>query len=165
MSIILNVVTVIISATAMEAVAWLSHKYLMHGFLWVLHADHHIPHEKKWEYNDFFALIFALPSFLGIFFGIKYGFNFYFYIGIGILIYGLLYTLIHEGLIHGRIKIWQNTQNWYLLGLKLGHQSHHIKDQDPNRNKLKDLCFGMLWVPNYYFEEAKKQIAANAKKR
>lgn len=25
----------------MEFMAWFSHKYIMHGFLWVLHEDHH----------------------------------------------------------------------------------------------------------------------------
>ena len=25
----------------MEFVAWFTHKYIMHGFLWVLHKDHH----------------------------------------------------------------------------------------------------------------------------
>ena len=25
----------------MEFMAWFSHKYIMHGFLWSLHKDHH----------------------------------------------------------------------------------------------------------------------------
>ena len=25
----------------MEFMAWFTHKYIMHGFLWVLHKDHH----------------------------------------------------------------------------------------------------------------------------
>lgn len=158
MEMVINIGIVLISAALMEPVAWLTHKYVMHGFLWILHRDHHVPHNKKWEFNDAFALIFAVPSFLGIFFGIKNGFNAYFYIGLGILLYGILYSLIHEGLIHGRIKIWQNPKNWYLLGLKLGHQSHHVKDQDEDRDLLKDYCFGMLWVPKTYFDSAKQQL-------
>lgn len=26
---------------AMEGATWLIHKYVMHGFLWMLHKDHH----------------------------------------------------------------------------------------------------------------------------
>ena len=26
----------------MEFVAWFAHKYIMHGFLWSLHKDHHV---------------------------------------------------------------------------------------------------------------------------
>jgi beta-carotene 3-hydroxylase len=25
----------------MEGITWLTHKYVMHGFLWSLHRDHH----------------------------------------------------------------------------------------------------------------------------
>ena len=31
--------------------AWFSHKYIMHGFLWNLHKDHHVKNKKSW--NDF----------------------------------------------------------------------------------------------------------------
>ena len=27
----------------MEMITWLTHKYVMHGFLWYLHEDHHQP--------------------------------------------------------------------------------------------------------------------------
>ena len=54
----------------MELVAWFTHKYVMHGFLWKLHKDHH-DHSNKtpFEKNDYFFLIFAIPGFLNIFFG------------------------------------------------------------------------------------------------
>ncbi|HQQ13648.1 MAG TPA: hypothetical protein PK855_10825, partial [Bacteroidales bacterium] len=46
----------------MEFVAWFSHKYIMHGFLWILHKDHHIRDGRRVEWNDAFAVIFALPA-------------------------------------------------------------------------------------------------------
>ena len=33
----------------MEFMAWFTHKYVMHGFLWVLHKDHHIRDGRKVE--------------------------------------------------------------------------------------------------------------------
>ena len=49
----------------MEGVAWFTHKYVMHGFLWALHKDHHT-HENSGfiEKNDSFFLIFATPGIL-----------------------------------------------------------------------------------------------------
>ena len=39
----------------MEGVAWFTHKYVMHGFLWVLHKDHHDrSNHSPFEKNDFF---------------------------------------------------------------------------------------------------------------
>ena len=39
----------------MEGVAWFTHKYVMHGFLWVWHRSHHTPRTGMFELNDLFA--------------------------------------------------------------------------------------------------------------
>ena len=44
------------TAAAMEFVAWFSHKYIMHGFGWAWHRDHHEPHDNKLEKNDLFGI-------------------------------------------------------------------------------------------------------------
>ena len=47
----------------MELVAWLTHRYIMHGLLWYFHRDHHARDNKGFfEKNDFFFLIFAVPG-------------------------------------------------------------------------------------------------------
>eukprot|EP01038_Epipyxis_sp_PR26KG_P002191 gene2191-3115_t len=47
----------------MEFMAWFSHKYIMHGFLWSLHADHHKKDHDSWfERNDAFFLFYAVVS-------------------------------------------------------------------------------------------------------
>ena len=41
--------------SVMEFMAWFTHKYIMHGFLWSLHKDHHHKdHGSWWERNDAF---------------------------------------------------------------------------------------------------------------
>ena len=47
---------------AMEGVAWFSHKYVMHGFMWGWHASHHEPRAGAFEKNDLFAFFFAAVS-------------------------------------------------------------------------------------------------------
>jgi beta-carotene 3-hydroxylase len=44
----------------MECVT-LTHKYLMHGFMWYFHEDHHQP-KYIFERNDIFFCDFAIPS-------------------------------------------------------------------------------------------------------
>ena len=48
----------------MEAVAWATHKYVMHGPLWSWHRSHHKKHPRALERNDLFALVFSIPSIL-----------------------------------------------------------------------------------------------------
>jgi beta-carotene 3-hydroxylase len=109
----------------MEFVAWFTHKYVMHGFLWVLHKDHHAPKPKKWQLNDLFALIFAVPSVVLIILGAKSGMDFKFWLGIGIASYGLAYFLLHDTLVHQRTKLLTNTDNHYFRAIVSAHLDHH----------------------------------------
>ena len=60
---IVNGLIVIFTFFFMEFVAWFAHKYIMHGFLWSLHKDHHqVDKDKTFQKNDYFFLIFAIPS-------------------------------------------------------------------------------------------------------
>ena len=38
----------------MEPITWATHKYVMHGFLWYLHEDHHQKSDGFFEKNDAF---------------------------------------------------------------------------------------------------------------
>lgn len=147
-SIILNIVIVIGVFFIMEVIAWLSHKYVMHGFLWNLHKDHH-DHSTPppLEKNDAFALIFAIPSWLFIMYGIMGGWNYKFYIGTGILLYGLAYFFIHEIVIHQRIKWFTKSENNYIKAIRRAHKIHH-----KHLEKKHGENFGMLIVSLKYFK-------------
>ena len=96
----------------MELVAWLTHKYIMHGIFWYFHKDHHTRENKGFfEKNDFFFLIFALPGSILTMYGIEIGIKFFpFWIGLGISIYGMAYFFVHDLFIHQRIKVLKNTK-------------------------------------------------------
>ena len=91
---------VFITFVFMEFVAWATHKYVMHGFLWYLHEDHHVPSNKQFQKNDSFALIFAIPSASLIILGSVYSNEIMLYSGFGILAYGLAYLFVHDIFIH-----------------------------------------------------------------
>ena len=59
MIIAINVVLVIAAFCLMEGVAWFTHKYVMHGFLWRWHKSHHEPRYGIFELNDLFSVIFG----------------------------------------------------------------------------------------------------------
>ncbi len=132
----------------MECVTWCTHKFVMHGFLWYLHADHHQPkYAHIFERNDLFFVIFAIPSILLFYFGAEAGFDYKFFIGFGIFAYGLSYFIVHDIIIHQRLKLFKNTKNKYLIALRKGHKMHH-----KHLGKEHGECFGMLFVPFKYFK-------------
>ncbi len=135
----------------MEFMAWSTHRFVMHGFMWYFHEDHHVPHQKIFERNDVFFLIYAIPSWLCIMLGMMNASVVSVSIGFGILLYGIAYFLVHDVLIHRRFKWFDNTDNWYFRALRKAHKVHH-----KNQGKEEGQCFGMLWVPMRYFKEAKK---------
>jgi beta-carotene 3-hydroxylase len=149
LTILLNIFIVLISFLGMEAVAWLAHKYVMHGLLWYLHKDHHHKESKGFfEHNDFFFLIFALPGIVALFVGLQQDFSFWFWIGLGITLYGFAYFLVHDVFIHQRFKWLRNSDNNYFRAIRRAHKMHH-----KHLGKEYGECFGMLWVPFKYFKQ------------
>lgn len=144
----LSIGLVIITFLSMEAVTWFTHKFIMHGLFWYFHKDHHQPkYQQKFERNDIFFVIFAIPSILLFYKGVDNGINYKFFIGLGILLYGISYFIIHDVLIHQRFKWFKNTKNKYLIGLRKAHKIHH-----KHLGKENGECFGMLLVPFKYFK-------------
>lgn len=131
----------------MEFMAWFSHKYIMHGFLWVLHKDHHRKDHDSWfERNDAFFLFYAVVSMSLILTAAKTDFWYGFPIGFGIMAYGAAYFLVHDIFIHQRFKMFRNANNWYAKGIRRAHKMHH-----KHLGKDEGECFGMLLPPLKYF--------------
>ncbi|GJM27784.1 MAG: beta-carotene hydroxylase [Cyclobacteriaceae bacterium] len=151
MNAVLNAGIVVGAFLTMELVAWFTHKYVMHRFLWSLHQDHHVADDGFFEKNDGFFLLFAVPSFLLCYYGSLGGFDYRFWIGIGILLYGMVYFLVHDVFIHQRFKIFRKTDNTYLRALRKAHKVHHKHLVAENGE-----CFGMLLFPLKYLKEAAK---------
>ena len=127
---------------AMEGVAYVTHKYLMHGPLWFLHRSHHVPHSGKFEWNDLFGLFFAIPSIVLIYFGVR---NFWWMlpVGLGMTGYGVVYFLFHDVVVHRRLPVRGLPQWPYLRRILLAHLAHH-------RTHGRDgaVSFGFLWAPS-----------------
>jgi beta-carotene 3-hydroxylase len=147
----INIIAFFLTFFGMEFVAWFTHKFVMHGLLWVLHKDHHQPEPGFFEKNDAFFLIFAIPSMILIFLGVMNNFDVKVYIGFGIALYGLAYFLVHDIFIHQRFRLFRRSNNVYMRAIRKAHKVHH-----KYLNKEHGECFGMLLVPYRFYKEAKQ---------
>jgi beta-carotene 3-hydroxylase len=150
------IVVLLVSYFVMEFVAWFAHKYVMHGFAWSLHADHHAPHSEHhrhgfFEKNDSFFVIFAVPAAFAYVFGFVYAIPLLVAAGIGISLYGLTYFLIHDVLFHQRIKL-RIKGGLYFRALRRAHGMHHVKHTSEGGE-----CFGLLVFPLKYLKMEMKK--------
>lgn len=134
----------------MEISGWWIHKYLMHGPLWKIHQTHHRPSKSFFEWNDLFSLFFGAISVALIVLGAE-DLDYRFWIGIGISLYGLLYFVLHDVLVHRRLKWFDRPKNNFLKAIFRAHQAHHRSNQRDDA-----VSFGLFWVPREYFKEEKK---------
>ncbi|MEO9482344.1 MAG: beta-carotene hydroxylase [Ekhidna sp.] len=147
MTTLINILIVVATFFFMEGVAWFTHKYIMHGFLWSWHRSHHKVHDHALERNDLFALVFSIPSILTIYVGYNNYPQFWWllYIGIGILCYGLFYFIFHDIIVHRRIKIPFKAKSKYMKRIMRAHYVHHEK-----HTKEDAEAFGFLYAPKKY---------------
>ena len=143
----------------MEGITWLTHRFVMHGFLWYLHKDHHQPEPGFFEKNDAFFLIFAIPSWLCIMLGLQNKIYWVAAIGFGIALYGLSYFVVHEVIIHQRFKWFTRSNNTYVKTIRWAHKMHH-----KHLGKEEGESFGMLWVAKKYWQKvrADKKLQAQS---
>lgn len=133
----------------MEFVAWFTHKYVMHGFLWSWHRSHHVHHNHALERNDLFAVVFSIPSIaLFIISTSVYPSPYLTAAGIGILCYGIFYMIFHDVIVHQRIKWRPKKRSRYLNRMINAHYIHHKV-----RTKEDAEAFGFLYAPKKYEEK------------
>lgn len=142
---------VLLTFFVMEGATWLIHKYVMHGFLWYLHEDHHKKYPGFFEKNDWFFFIFAIPSWLCIMLGFQHEQYWIVCIGAGLALYGFAYFLVHDVIIHQRFKWFTHTSKRYVKVIRWAHKMHHKR-----LDKEHGESFGFLFVAKKYWEKVKR---------
>lgn len=152
LSILFCAIIIIGTFLAMEGVAWFSHKYIMHGFLWTWHRSHHRVHTHTFERNDLFAVVFSIPAMTLMVMSTTLFHSVYvFSIGIGIICYGIFYFVFHDVIVHQRIKWLPKKRGCYLQRMIHAHYIHHSKHTKENCE-----AFGFLYAPKKF--EPKKFV-------
>ncbi len=146
----------IVAATvvAMEGIAWAVHKYVMHGWGWGWHRSHHEPREGPFEKNDLYALVFAGISLL-FFTWLTALSPLFWWVGLGTVVYGLLYTILHDGIVHRRLPLFSTPRSGYLKRLVQAHRLHHAV-----RGREGAVSFGFLYAPR--LDRLKSQLRGRA---
>ncbi len=146
MTVLLYILIAIGTFFFMEGVAWFTHKYIMHGFLWSWHRSHHKVHPHALEMNDLFAVVFSIPSILTISLGFDHpDRRWLLFVGIGILAYGVFYVVFHDIIVHRRIKIPFNAKGKYMKRIINAHYVHH-----ESHSKEGAVSFGFLYASKKY---------------
>ncbi len=151
---LLALAIVVITVALMELFAWWAHKYVMHGWGWGWHRSHHEPHDHALERNDLYAVVFAAVAILMFWIGVTYWPVWW--IAVGITVYGALYFIAHDGLVHHRWPFRYVPKSGYFKRLYQAHRLHHAV-------KGKDGCvsFGFIWAPR--LDDLKQQLRDNQK--
>jgi len=161
MNVIYYISVLVGTFVVMEGVTWCTHRFVMHGFLWYLHKDHHQVQPGIFEKNDLFSFIFAVPSFLLIYFGTFKHIGWMQSTGFGIMAYGVAYFIVHDVIIHQRFKWFTRSNNTYVRTIRWAHKMHH-----KHLDKHKGESFGFLYVGRKYWKKVrqdKKLMAGNRK--
>lgn len=154
-TLIIGILLFLATIILMEGVAYATHRWVMHGPGWFLHASHHRPRNGVFEANDLYALIFAIPSILLIQGGVNLGWGSWAtWVGAGIAAYGLIYFGFHDVIVHRRIANRYVPRSTYMKRIVQAHRLHHATE-----DKHGSVSFGFLWAPRP--ELLKKQLAAS----
>lgn len=155
----INILLLILAYLFMEFVAWSNHKYVMHVFLWKWHKDHHrkdnlqgLPQkteDNRFEKNDLFFLVYAAPAIVLMIIGFSINYLPMVFISIGITLYGFTYFVIHDIIIHQRIKIsfLNKRHNFFIRAVIKAHTAHHKP-----KNKKDFNNYGLLIFSPRYFK-------------
>jgi len=127
----------------MEVFAYVMHRWVMHGPGWFLHASHHRPRTGRYEANDLYAVVFALPSIILLYGGVNLEWGSWATaIGAGIAAYGFIYFVFHDVIVHQRVPHRFVARSTYLKRIVQAHRLHHAVE-----TKKDGLSFGFLYAP------------------
>ncbi|RXR29799.1 sterol desaturase family protein [Sphingobium fluviale] len=146
---------------AMELFAYAMHRWVMHGPGWFLHASHHRVRTGPFEWNDLYAVIFAVPSIVMIYLGVRGGWGGWATaVGAGIAGYGMIYFGFHDWIVHQRLPHRIVPRSRYFKRIVQAHRLHHAVE-----SKRGTVSFGFLYAPPVEALKAALKHSAEARLR
>ncbi len=157
MSPFLGLLLFLATIAVMEGVAYVAHRWVMHGPGWFLHASHHRPRHGMFEANDLYAVIFAVPSIVLLLGGVQLGWGpGCAWVGAGIAAYGAIYFGFHDVIVHQRVRHRYVPRGRYMKRIVQAHRLHHAVE-----TKAGTVSFGFLVAPRP--EALKQELARRGK--
>ena len=144
MSLISGLLLFVGTVAFMEGFAYVMHRWVMHGRLgWVLHKSHHRPRTGRFELNDLYGVIFALPSIALLYGGVQGGWGEWAaWVGAGIAAYGAIYFGFHDVIVHRRLAHRIVPRSTYFKRIVQAHRIHHAVE-----SREGTVSFGFIYAP------------------
>jgi len=160
MPVIPGLLLFVLTVAFMEGFAYVMHRWVMHGRLgWVLHASHHRRRRGRFELNDLYGVVFAIPSILLIYAGVQGGWGAWaIWAGAGIAGYGAIYFGFHDVIVHRRIDHRVTPRSNYFKRIVQAHRIHHIVE-----SREGAVSFGFIYAPPV--ERLKSRLTSNEEAR
>ena len=134
----------LLTVAAMEGFAYVMHRWVMHGPGWILHESHHRVRHGRFELNDLYGAIFAIPSIVLLYGGVQAGWgDWATAVGAGIAAYGAIYFGFHDIIVHRRLQHRYIPKSAYMKRIVQAHRLHHVLE-----SKHHGLSFGFLVAPS-----------------
>ena len=138
---IFNFAIFLCTLVAMEGVGFLAHKYVMHGFGWWLHRSHHEEQLGALETNDVYLMVLAAAAISLIVLG-NNGHDPLQWVGAGVAMFGFIYVVVHDGIVHRHWPLRPKPRHRYLRRLYHAHLMHHAV-----KGRQNSVSFGFLYAP------------------
>ncbi|MFY0672072.1 MAG: sterol desaturase family protein [Bacteroidia bacterium] len=143
---VIGIFLILVAFLGMEGVAWLTHKYIMHGVMWNWHQDHHNKPKGFFEKNDLFSVFFSFFSMGLVVIGSLIETLWpLFYLGLGVVAYGIAYFVFHDVIVHKRYRHNWKFNSRYMRKIIRVHKEHH-----KNIGREGGEAFGFLYAGKRY---------------
>jgi beta-carotene 3-hydroxylase len=126
-----GVLVAVAALVVMEPVTALTHRYVFHGFGMGWHRSHHRPPRRPLEANDLFPVVFSAVTVAVLAVGVWVGGGEILVpVGIGVTAYGASYLVVHDLVIHRRVRAL-HVPDRVGRRLRAAHNVHHLFGQGP----------------------------------
>lgn len=122
---------VLVAFVAMEPVAYLAHRFVMHGVGAGWHRGHHQVRTTRFEANDLYPVVMAAFTILAMTLAVTFpAIEPVLWVGVGVTLYGAGYLFVHDLYIHRR---WRRFQAVIppLEPVREAHRIHHLWSGEP----------------------------------
>ena len=134
---------VLVTVAVMEVFAYSVHRWVMHGPLgWGWHESHHDQsHTGVFEKDDLYAVVFSILA-IGLFAAGGRWWPPLWWVAVGMSVYGVIYFVVHDGLVHQRWPFRVVPKSGYFRRLYQAHRLHHAVE-----GREDCVSFGFVYAP------------------
>ncbi len=129
---IASVLPAVLAFVLMEPVAYLAHRFVMHGVGAGWHHSHHRARRRTFEANDLYPVVMAAVTVVAFALGSSVaGLSVLTPVAIGVTLYGAAYLVVHDLAIHRRIPGLPVPDLAIVRWWHESHRIHHLWGGEP----------------------------------